>query len=275
MSRYLAKTLAVLMVAASVNVSTASASAAPPMALIPDVTAASGELDAMLLNPAAATGLKESSLIIKVTEEPLESGGSKREYMLAVVDPGGTLAGGLTGSLKLAPGEALEWRATYTIAGKLGPAALGVRGTWTGIDAPGPGVVSRWAADVGVSGRLGPSLWFGMAASNLWIGGPSPGAPRIAGRVSLTLAPPSKPVYLLSVGLSDEDLQEANGRVFDAGLLVPLGRYIRLVGRYEQGLEDGMAVRWAAGMSVDVTMFRLDAGYRSDGAYLVGIRSTI
>lgn len=247
------------------------------MALVTDITGASGDPLTVLLNPAAATGIDQPSLTVRA--ELNASNGGEREpvYTLALLDPGGALAGGLTGTWESTPaGKRLTLG--YTIAMEAGWTALGVRGTWTRL--PGGKGSGDWGLDAGLSGRLTPWLRLGVSASNVPISNAAPEAlsPK-AGRAGLTLSLPFAGTFLsgslLSVGLSDSELSTPEGRVADVGLLLKLGRHLRLRLAHERDPGWVAAGRWGAGVGVALPAFQLDIGYQSDGLYQVGLVSAL
>lgn len=273
---------AVALLAASAGVVTGGVAVAsgapgdPGFILVWDLGGASGELDAVLLNPAAASGLRETFLSVRAASAP-EGGGRWPAYTLALMDSGGPLAGGLVGYIEAPPGGDRDWRVSYTVAGAAGSVAAGARVTWKLVRLEGGGARNLWYVDAGLVRRLGPLLQVGMAAYGLkfhesWPG-QNPGA-----RLGLMAVGPGSRGWLVGVGVADEDLSAPGGWSAEAGAAVPLGRAGRAAVTFRrplggQGSGQVGAGLWSAGLAGRVGALAFEVGYRSDRVYLIGIRA--
>lgn len=280
---------AVLLVAVGIEaVATPVAVASEPsdervMPLVWDLGGASGTLDAIALNPAAAAGLPRTFMSVRMAAPRHGTDPGLPAYTLALMDAGGRLTGGLVGRLEAAPDADRDWALSYTLAGKLGAGAAGARVTWTRVPDGDGSAHNLWYVDAGLVAQLGPMLRVGLAAYRLKLHDDSwPGA-KPGARVGLTLSAPSPGGWLVGAGLANDDLTRmGSGQTLEAGVLLPLGRRVHVSASYRQplggaGTGDGGSVvaTWGAGVSLEVTPLRLELGYQSDGVYQVGLRADV
>lgn len=238
------------------------------LSAFPDATGASGESQAFFLNPAAATELGQAALGLWAVLPQEKADGSGPLYGLTLLDPGITLAGGL--AITYAPrGSEQPFSLSYAIAGRLGPAGLGVRPVWTRT-ADGAG---RWSVDAGLAWHLAPWVSLGLSGLDLPIAENTlPGR----GLVGITFtATPLAGTLLegaqLTLGVADENLDEAGSLVGRVGLRIPLGHAVRLAVGYQKDLENGDNAGWGGSLGVALGQLRFDLGYESNQVYRAGL----
>lgn len=238
------------------------------LAPFPDVTGASGESQAVFLNPAAATELGQAAVGLWVSL-PQEGVGSGPLYGLTLLDPGITLAGGLVVTAQpRAAGEPVSL--SYAVAGRLGAAALGIRPVWTRT-ADGSG---RWTLDAGLAWH--PTPWVSLGVSGLDLPLRSGEALPGRGLAGITVtATPLQGTLLegaqLALGVADADLDDEGGLMGRVGLRLPVGPTLRLALGYQMDLETGERAGWGGTLGVSLGHLRLEWGYESDPRYRVGL----
>ena len=229
----------------------------------PDVAGASGESQALFLNPAAATELERSS--VGFWSDLPQSDGEGPLYGLAVLDPGITLAGGLV--VTYTPREDGEpVSVSYSVAGRLGPAGLGIRPVWTRTG----GGQARWTLDAGLAWHLAPWVSLGLSGLDLAIGSAKHGPGRGVAGITFTATPLQETLLegaQLALGVVDEDLDHDGSLLGRAGLRIPLGHSLRLALGYQYDLESGESAGWGGSLAVSLGRLRLDLGYESNQAY--------
>lgn len=229
----------------------------------PDVTGASGESQAFFLNPAAATELERAT--VGFWADLPQSGGGGPLYGLTLLDPGITLAGGLV--VTYAPREDGEpVSVAYSVAGRLGPAGLGIRPVWTRTG----GGQARWTLDAGLAWHLAPWVSLGLSGLDLPIGSEKHGPGRGVAGITF-MATPLQGTLLegaqLALGVVDEDLDSDGSLLGRAGLRIPLGQGLRLALGYLYDLHSGESAGWGGSLAVNLGRLRLDLGYESNEAY--------
>lgn len=264
---------------------TAGAAETQALPLVWDVSGASGQPDAVLLNPAAAVGLTRSLIATRMATGPEGSSGPAPVYTVALMDSGGALPGGLVGMLQSLPGGGQSWQVSYTVAGHWRDASVGASVSWVSVRLQDGTRSAAWYADTGLVGELGSRARLGLAVYRLKLGGTSPHL-KAAGRLGVMLAMPGPAPWLVGFGVAADDLTTMRGRTLEAGMLVPLGRTLQLSTVFQQPL-DGDAPgsgtgsgaagpsRWGAGVSLDLKALRLQLGYQSSGVYLAGLQADL
>ncbi|BAS28685.1 hypothetical protein [Limnochorda pilosa] len=270
--------LAALLILGLLGVGTAAAAAAasrpgdvPPPGF-PDATGASGEIQAVFLNPAAAAGLPAASASFWAVVASPKQPGRPPGYTVALLDPGGRLAGGFVATL--AGSEAVQpLSLSYAVAGRLGPVALGLRPVWTRVEL----AEGLWTLDAGIAWRLRAWASLGLAGLDLPIAdGPGSDRPPARGLAGLTFTATPLTGTLLegtqfSLGLSDPNLDAPDDSVARAGLRVPIGQRFRLSLGYEHDKRPGLAPRWTGGFAARAGSLRLDLTFQTDDVYRAGI----
>ncbi len=247
-----------------------AADALDALLVFPDVTGMTGLPDGAWLNPAAATGLERAVVSVSMVTGGSSPAGADPVYAVAVLEPGGPLAGGFTGSYGRSP-VAAEWEVAYAVAGRVAPLSVGGRVRLQRA-VLGPGDYrDRWSADAGLVWELTRGLALGAAADHVALGGAAPQASAPSWHAGLGLRLPGGPGSAGVLGVH-RPAAEASGLVAYAGALLRLGRYLSLAGTYVRpaaGDADATG-RWSAGARLEAGRLAVEAAWRSDGRHRLG-----
>ncbi|WP_324668116.1 hypothetical protein [Geochorda subterranea] len=246
-----------------------AADALDALLVFPDVTGMTGLPDGAWLNPAAATGLERAVVSVSMVTGGSSPAGADPVYAVAVLEPGGPLAGGFTGSYGRSP-VAAEWEVAYAVAGRVAPLSVGGRVRLQRA-VLGPGDYrDRWSADAGLVWELTRGLALGAAADHVALAAPRRRrAPELARGPGAEAAGGPGSAGVLGV---HRPAAEASGLVAYAGALLRLGRYLSLAGTYVRpaaGDADATG-RWSAGARLEAGRLAVEAAWRSDGRHRLG-----
>lgn len=263
-----------------------------------DLTGATASAGAGWLNPAATTELERPVVSGWVTAaaDGTAAGRPQPVYHLALLDPGTGISGGLTGCFSQGSGAAGEAEPAqgellqlgYTLAGRVGPVAVGVRANWGRLITPVRAAQELWTGDAGVRVELLPWLSAGGSVSNIQLASGTPEAGSWVGlqhgRAGITVAfpgpadgPPAGPASMstarpfISLGWEDSRLGTDGGEHVVASGRLAAGLPAALDAALAYDLRTPGLAYWSVGLVWYGPSFSIEAGYGSESVYRAGV----